>query len=95
MVTLELQYLFEIKRVTRPAADVVAFLAGAIGLVLCDLAFADVASAACAETWTRDPFDRVIVAQARMRGEPLLTKDRIIRRRYDEAMWDRARRFTR
>jgi PIN domain nuclease of toxin-antitoxin system len=91
IVALELQYLYEVKRVTRTAADVLGTLSSAIGLQWCDLPFADVASAACAETWTRDPFDRIIVAQARIRAEPLLTKDRTIRRRYGKAMWDRAR----
>jgi PIN domain nuclease of toxin-antitoxin system len=38
-------------------------------------------------SWTRDPFDRLIVAQAAVRDAPLLTKDRAIRRRYRAAVW--------
>jgi PIN domain nuclease of toxin-antitoxin system len=40
------------------------------------------------QTWTRDPFDRIIVAQARLRGAPLLTKDRTIQTHHAEAFWD-------
>ena len=43
---------------------------------------------AAEETWTRDPFDRVIVAQARLRGAPLLTKDRAIHAGYERAIWE-------
>ncbi|HUO85660.1 MAG TPA: PIN domain-containing protein [Thermoanaerobaculia bacterium] len=91
IVTLELQFLYETKRTAEPAARVIDALAVEIGLQLCDLPFADVARAAANESWTRDPFDRILVAQARFRGEPLLTKDREIRRRYEAAVWDRHR----
>lgn len=88
IVGLELQYLYESAKTTEPAAPVIGALAREIGLRRCDLSFADVADAALRETWTRDPFDRVVVAQARLRGAPLLTKDRSILGRYDGAVWD-------
>ena len=91
MVGLELQYLHEIGKTTDPADAVINTLSAAIGLRFCDLAFAEVSRASWAETWTRDPFDRIIVAQARLRGEPLITRDRTIRRRYARALWDRPR----
>lgn len=91
MVALELQYLYEIGKTADPAEAVINTLNAAIGLRFCDLAFADVSRAAWIETWTRDPFDRIIVAQAKLRGEPLVTKDRTIRRRYARALWDRPR----
>ena len=40
-----------------------------------------------AESWTRDPFDRMIVAQAALREAPLLTKDRVLHEHYDRAVW--------
>jgi len=46
-----------------------------------------VAREAVAQSWTRDPFDRLIVAQAAIRATALLTKDRVIRRRYAPAFW--------
>ncbi len=88
IVGLELQYLYESAKTSEPAATVIHALAREIGLKRCDLSFADVADAALQETWTRDPFDRMVVAQARLRGAPLLTKDRSIQSHYDDAVWD-------
>lgn len=88
IVRLELQYLYETGRAGTPAGLVVQALAREIGLQACDAAFADVIELAAEETWTRDPFDRVIVAQARLRGAPLLTKDRTIHANYGQATWD-------
>ncbi len=90
VVGLELQYLYESAKTTEPAAPVLHALAREIGLRRCDLPFADVVDAALQETWTRDPFDRLVVAQARLRSLPLLTKDRDIRGHYDGALWDTA-----
>lgn len=87
MVRLELQYLFEIGRVTQPASRVLDALQAALGLRMCDAPFPAVARAAERETWTRDPFDRIIVAQAGLREAPLLTKDRTLHAHYDKAFW--------
>lgn len=38
-------------------------------------------------TWTRDPFDRTITAQAARVGAFLLTRDETIRRHYAAAVW--------
>ncbi len=38
-------------------------------------------------SWTRDPFDRVIVATADLHGAPLLTRDERIRENYPAAVW--------
>lgn len=91
MAGLELQYLFEIKKTTAPAAIVLDELRRSVGLTMCDLPFEDIVRLSLNETWTRDPFDRIIVAQAKLRGEPLLTKDRTLRSRYERAIWDRPR----
>ena len=91
MVMLELQYLFEIGRLTVPPGTIIGTIQRAARLRICDLPFEDVARAALRETWTRDPFDRVIVAQARLREIPLITKDRMIREQYERATWARSR----
>ena len=67
-----------------------SLLSDEIGLTVCDLAFALVAARARDERWTRDPFDRLIVAQAQVRGAPLLTRDDHIHRHYARAIWDAA-----
>jgi len=87
MVELELQYLYESGRTTQPGRVVVDALDGEIGLSRCGLPFGQVVAAALDQDWTRDPFDRVIVAQARARRLPLLTRDQTIRDHYREAIW--------
>ena len=89
MVVLELEYLFETGRTRESARTVLQGLGRDIGLRLCDLPFADVAGAAVRQSWTRDPFDRIIVAQAAVRGAPLITKDAEIRAHYQRAIWGR------
>ena len=37
--------------------------------------------------WTRDPFDRIITAQADLEKATLITKDATIRAHYSRAMW--------
>jgi len=87
MVELELQYLYESGRTTQPARVVVDTLDEEIGLARCGLPFGQVVDKALEQSWTRDPFDRMIVAQARARRLPLLTRDQTIRDHYREAIW--------
>ena len=89
MVALELQYLFETGRTGEPAQSVLQALGRDLGLRLCDAPFADVAGAAMRQSWTRDPFDRLIVAQAAVRGAQLVTRDADIRAHYHRAVWGR------
>ncbi len=86
-VELELEYLFEIQRTVKPGREVVAALNREIGLKICDLPFPQVIAAAIQQSWTRDPFDRLLVGQAAVRPAPLLTKDDAIRRHYSQAIW--------
>ena len=86
-VRLELQYLYEIGRTRAPARTVMRALAGSLGLGVCALPFERVVETAERQAWTRDPFDRLIVAQASLAGAPLLTKDRTIREHYAKAAW--------
>jgi PIN domain nuclease of toxin-antitoxin system len=43
---------------------------------------------ALGQSWTRDPFDRIIVSQAALRNAPLVTRDQVIRDHYSQAVWD-------
>ncbi len=87
MATLELQYLFEIERVSRPALVVIEALKREFGLRVCDLPFEQVVSASLEHDFTRDPFDRLIVSQAELGRAQLLTKDRAMREAYSRAVW--------
>ena len=89
IVALELEYLFETGRTTERARHVLQSLNRNLGLGLCDLPFPDVVEAAVRQSWTRDPFDRIIVAQAALRRAPLVTRDAVIRAHYDRASWGR------
>ena len=87
IVALELQYLFEIARTTEPAKVVVEALTRELGLKSCDLPFTEVIVEALNQSWTRDPFDRIIVSHAQLRGASLLTKDQTIRDHFTHALW--------
>jgi PIN domain nuclease of toxin-antitoxin system len=88
MVRLELQYLYEIGRVSEPALPVLDALESAIGLSICDAPFPAVVRSAETQTWTRDPSDRIIVAQASLFDAPLVTKDATIHANYSHAFWE-------
>ena len=88
MVLVELEYLYEIRRIIIKPQDILVKLAAEIGLTVCDHPFPAIAEMALGETWTRDPFDRIIVAHAKSNGAaPLLTKDALIRANYPSARW--------
>ncbi|MCW5891362.1 MAG: PIN domain-containing protein [bacterium] len=87
MVLLELQYLYEVKRTTQPARAVLGALREEIGIRVCDAPWANVVALATGLAWTRDPFDRLIVAHAMLREAALVTKDRQIHTRYKRAIW--------
>jgi len=87
MAVLELQYLFEAGKTSKPAAVVMKELSKSVGLKVSQLNFAEVVNAALTLTWTRDPFDRLITAQAMAEGVPLLTKDITILTHCPRARW--------
>lgn len=87
MVRLEVQYLFEVGRIRQPALVVLDALSAALGLRMCDSPFFAVVREAEQQTWTRDPFDRLIVAQASINSSPLVTKDETIHAVYPRAVW--------
>jgi PIN domain nuclease of toxin-antitoxin system len=88
MVQLELQYLKEIDRITANCALIIETLNCSIGLEICDQSFIHTVTEAIDLTWTRDPFDRIIVAQSHARQIPLLTKDQYILQNSPLAFWE-------
>ena len=87
MVLLEVEYLFETGRINAKAAEVYDYLHDTIELDVCAKPFAAVARKSIGMKWTRDPFDRLITAQAAVDDSPLLTKDDTIHTYYPEAVW--------
>ena len=84
---LELAYLYEIKRVQEPSDKVIEDLNKTIGLKICDLPYSQVIAEAIQQTWTRDPFDRIIVGQAAVTQSILVSKDENILSHYVHAIW--------
>ncbi len=87
MVRLELQYLFEIKHITSESNEIIFDLSDKIGLKVCDKNFNTIVNSALDISWTRDPFDRIIVANAALNNNILLTKDQNILKNYGHASW--------
>lgn len=87
MVLLELEYLYEIGRARAPSSDVLTSLRRTLGLGISNAPFEAVAARAAGESWTRDPFDRIIVAQAALDEAPLLSRDRQIAEHYRHTIW--------
>lgn len=86
-VLLELQFLKEIKRISTDPMLILQTLEETIGLRMCTLDFSKVVIGALSQSWTRNPFDRIIAAHALIRNAPLLTKDRSILSNCPVASW--------
>jgi PIN domain nuclease of toxin-antitoxin system len=87
MVVLELEYLHEIERLSVSASVIVESLEASLGLRVCTLPFHLLVTEAAAQKWTRDPFDRIIAANAICAKSDLLTKDTTIREHCSYATW--------
>lgn len=90
MVRLELQYLYEIGRINDPPDTIINDLSVRVGLRVCQRDFNLIISKAIEINWTRDTFDRLIVANAMVDDNILLTKDKKILSNYPHAVWDQA-----
>lgn len=87
IVSLEIQYLYETGRIKEEAKNILPDLQTRIHLQICPQSFESVAEQSLRESWTRDPFDRMITAQARLKNQRLLTKDKLIQRHYSKSFW--------
>lgn len=86
-VILELQYLYEIEKISVPADTIVKELVPKLEIVVTDPASASICQAALTMSWTRDPFDRLISAHAAATQTELVTRDRRIRENLPLAWW--------
>jgi PIN domain nuclease of toxin-antitoxin system len=76
IVDLELQYLYEIGRIREISDKVLSALAEEINLNVAETSLALIIEKARTLNWTRDPFDRLITAEAMAVPDALLvTKD--------------------
>lgn len=79
--------LFELRRIAADATAILARLSEQIGLTVCETPLIRVVDAARTFAWTRDPFDRLIVANAMADGARLLTADQTILANFKDAVW--------
>lgn len=87
MVRLEMQYLYEIGRIKISPEVILNSLRKSIGLALAKTDSGLIVDSAIKIDWTRDVFDRLIVAQAITDDAGLITKDETICTNYDKAIW--------
>jgi PIN domain nuclease of toxin-antitoxin system len=74
-VRLELAFLHEIGRITAGPGEILDALRVDADLGVAESSFERVMAIATRLVWTRDPFDRMIVAHAMADDLPLLTRD--------------------
>lgn len=87
VVRLELAFLAEIRRLTVDPDEVLGNLATRLGVVQSDDPMAAVVAEAMRLAWTRDPFDRLLVATATLHRAPLITNDQRIHENFVDAVW--------
>ena len=88
MVMLELEMLYEKGVLRYSACQILADLNQQIGVSVCQLPMATIMNSALILKWTREPGDRIIVANAIANNEaPLITPDRRIHEHYENAIW--------
>ncbi len=86
-VRLELQALYDTGHIkTRPKV-IINYLSKTIGLRLSNVAMERIITAAMKLSWTNDPFDRMIAAEALITDCPLITKNRTMRRHLSHCLW--------
>ncbi|NTV28558.1 MAG: type II toxin-antitoxin system VapC family toxin [Candidatus Omnitrophica bacterium] len=88
MVLLEMQFLRESGQVEFKVDAFIRDMRAEMGLKICEAPFVSVVLASNRISWTRDPFDRLIVAQAASEEARLITSDRVILDNYRLAFWD-------
>lgn len=87
IAVLEIDYLKEVDKIKVAGEEVVTYLREKMGLTLADDSLAALTRQASPLSWTREPFDRLIVAHALLRGFPLITKDHLIKKHYSACIW--------
>ncbi len=87
IVDLELEYLKESKKIKKSPFEIFETLHKEINLKVCSKDFHSIIREALNMHWTRDPFDRIIVAHASLNNNPLITKDENIRAHYKYVIW--------
>ena len=87
MVAMELETLFEARKLKPEPQQVLNILEREHALSRSEARFDAIIEAARSFAWTRDPFDRLIVANAITDGVRLITADETILANFKDAVW--------
>ncbi|MFB2539276.1 MULTISPECIES: type II toxin-antitoxin system VapC family toxin [unclassified Acinetobacter] len=87
MVVLELEFLHEIGRINHSADEILAMISDVLELTICQKSWINVVKMATTLKFTRDPFDRLITAHAKLDNNLLITKDTKITTHYAHCIW--------
>jgi len=87
LVKLELQYFFEIGRITVKPDTIIKNLFAAIGLTVSETPLQQVIEEALKINWTRDVFDRMLSAETMVTGGGFITADEKIKSNLKLAIW--------
>jgi PIN domain nuclease of toxin-antitoxin system len=87
IVKLEIQYLNEIGRIKQKPDIIIDTLIDEIGLTFSKINFERIINQAIHLDFTRDPFDRNIVADASISNSYLISKDDVILKNYKNTIW--------
>ena len=87
IVRLEMKYLNEIGRINQLPDVIIDALINEIGLVYSENNIERIINQAIHLDFTRDPFDRIIVADAYINNSKLISKDKIIKKHYKNTVW--------
>ena len=88
MVRLEFDFLHESQNIHEEPAAIWELLQRDLAITIETEGWARAAEIAQVLNWTRDPFDRLIVAHALVWSAPLLTRDTLMHEHYALAFWD-------
>ena len=87
MVLLELEYLFEIRRIKDDSHTITGYLHEKIALTIDNNDFEAIINTSINEKWTRDPFDRIITAHWKYKNAFLISKDETITLNYPKTIF--------
>jgi len=87
VVRLELAFLKEVGRLKPLPDEILGALSSDYGTVQSDDPLHAVVAKAMDLDWTRDPFDRLLVATAVLHKAPFVTRDEQILEHFQDALW--------
>jgi len=86
-VRLELQFLKEVGKLKVEPDQILGSLGSDLGVTMTSDSLETLVAHALPLAWTRDPFDRMLVATALLHQSPLVTRDARIQENFPGAVW--------